>query len=194
MMHRQQQQQQQQQPQLPSSAHTQQQPQHPQLPPPYNTATIISRLHFLARHNPQLAQKLHQMALPLSPLVQLTTGAVHPHFPRTVLQFWLLTDDQLESLAAFYHQRDQSPWSAQYPCPVVWRSDLPLEEKRRRMGRFIGLRGCGEDELGAGAGVDGSSAEVAAMVGSMRTEDEIAEEARFAAADDEVWRRKMNPW
>ena len=51
-----------------------------------------------------------------------------------------------------------------------------------------------EDELGAGACGEGSSAEVAAMVGSMRTEDEIAEEVRLAAADDEVWRRKMNPW
>ncbi|RDA83572.1 hypothetical protein CP532_4762 [Ophiocordyceps camponoti-leonardi (nom. inval.)] len=122
------------------------------------------------------------MALLLSPLVQLTTGAVHPHFPRTVLHFWLLTDAQLESLASFYHQRTPSPWSAQYPCPVAWRSDLPLEEKRRRMGKFIGLRGCD------------TSPDAAAVARALRSEDDIAEEARLAAADDEMWRRKLNPW
>jgi hypothetical protein len=29
-----------------------------------------------------------------------------------------------------------------YPCPVTWKSDASLEEKRRRIGRFIGLKGC----------------------------------------------------
>ncbi|POR31856.1 Uncharacterized protein TPAR_07935 [Tolypocladium paradoxum] len=130
------------------------------------------------------------MALPLCPLVQLTTGAVHPHFPRTVLQFWLLTDAQLESLATFYHQRSPSPWSAQYPCPVVWRSDLPLEEKRRRMGKFIGLRGCDVD-----VAVHHPGNVAAAIMGAgVRSEDDIADEARLAAADEEVWRRKLSPW
>lgn len=145
-------------------------------------AAPLSHLQRLALRNPPLAHKLHQIALPLSPLVQLTTGAVHPHFPRTVLHFWLLTEAQLESLASFYHQRSPSPWSAQYPCPVVWRSDLPLEEKRRRMGKFIGLRGCD------------SPPDVAAVIGALRSEDDIADEARLAAADDEMWRRKLNPW
>ncbi|KAM0483515.1 hypothetical protein ACHAPE_006629 [Trichoderma viride] len=129
--------------------------------------------------NPELAHKLNQMALPLSPLVQLTTGAIHPQFPRTVLQFWLLTDAQLESLAQFYHQRTPSPWSRQYPCPVNWRSDAPLEEKRRKMGRFIGLRGC-ENPTAV-----------------LKTEEQIARDARLAsrnAADEDVWRRKMNPF
>ena len=128
--------------------------------------------------SPDLAYKLHQMALPLSPLVQLTTGAVHPNFPRTVLQFWLLTDAQLESLAHFYHQRVLSPWSSQYPCPVAWRSDVPLEEKRRRMGKFIGLRGCDSPSF-------------------LKTEEEIADDARLAsiaAAQEDVWRRKLHPW
>ncbi|KND90161.1 hypothetical protein TOPH_05097 [Tolypocladium ophioglossoides CBS 100239] len=129
------------------------------------------------------------MALPLSPLVQLTTGAVHAHFPRTVLQFWLLTDAQLESLATFYHQRSPSPWSAQYPCPVVWRSDLPLEEKRRRMGKFIGLRGCDVD-----VHVHHPGEMAAAIMGAgVRSEDDIAGEARLAAADEDVWRRKLSP-
>jgi hypothetical protein len=82
------------------------------------------------------------MALNLCPLVQLTTGQVHPSFPRTVLQYWLLTDTQLDELAHFYHQRTPCPLKFQYPCPITWHPDLPLEEKRRKMGKFIGLRGC----------------------------------------------------
>lgn len=123
--------------------------------------------------NPSLQRKLEQMALPLAPLVQLTTGAVHPSFPTTVLNFWLLTDEQLESLAHFYHQRTPSPWTNQYPCPVKWQSDLPLEEKRRKMGKFIGLRGCESPIL-------------------LKTEDEILAEARRArlAAEEDLWRRK----
>jgi hypothetical protein len=82
------------------------------------------------------------MALNLCPLVQLTTGHVHPSFPRTVLQYWLLTDGQLDELAHFYHQHTPCPLKFQYPCPITWHPDLPLEEKRRKMGKFIGLRGC----------------------------------------------------
>ncbi|KAF4453379.1 beta-xylosidase [Fusarium austroafricanum] len=123
--------------------------------------------------NPNLQRKLEQMALPLAPLVQLTTGAVHPSFPTTVLNFWLLTDEQLESLAHFYHQRTPSPWTNQYPCPITWRSDLPLEEKRRKMGKFIGLRGCESSIL-------------------LKSEEEILADARKArfAAEEDLWRRK----
>ncbi|KAJ6781970.1 hypothetical protein PWT90_02035 [Aphanocladium album] len=107
------------------------------------------------RRNPDFARKLQDMAQPLIPLVRLDTGAVPVDFPSTILQFWLLTDAQLERLAVFYHQAPPaaggtlSPWACQYPCPVRWRSDAPLEEKRRRMGRFIGLGGyhlVGEEE------------------------------------------------
>ena len=130
----------------------------------------------LAR-NPELRHKLDQMALNLSPLVQITTGQIHPDFPKTVLQFWLLTDQQLEELAHFYHQRTPSFLSAQYPCPVNWSSDLSLEDKRRKMGRFIGLRGC-ESPIW------------------LKTEEEIAEEARQAriTEEEEMLRRKTNPW
>ena len=127
--------------------------------------------------NPRLVRKIQQMALPLAPLVQLTTGAVHPAFPTTVLNFWLLTDEQLEALAHFYHQKIPCPWTTQYPCPITWSSDLTLEEKRRKMGKFIGLRGCESPIL-------------------LKTEEEIMEDARRArlAADEEMWRRKLYPW
>ena len=53
---------------------------------------------------------------------------------------------------------------------------MSLEEKRRKIGRFIGLRGC-ETPI------------------RLRTEDELMEDARRArlAEEDEMWRRKL-PW
>ncbi|KAK3934486.1 hypothetical protein QBC46DRAFT_76464 [Diplogelasinospora grovesii] len=92
--------------------------------------------------NPAFQLKLKQMALPLAPLVQLTTGLVHPAFPATLLSFWLLTDDQLDALATFYHQRTPCRWTLHYPCPISWPRGLSIEEKRRKIGKFIGLRGC----------------------------------------------------
>ncbi|KAI4596112.1 hypothetical protein KJ359_005616 [Pestalotiopsis sp. 9143b] len=126
--------------------------------------------------SPAFAKKLSEMALPLAPLVQLTTGRVHPSFPSTLLRFWLLTDAELEGLAHFYHQRTPCRWTFHYPCPVAWEAGLALEEKRRRIGKFIGLRGC----------------ETPVRV---RSEDEIMEEARRAREreeEDEVWRRKLH--
>lgn len=125
--------------------------------------------------NGAFGEKLRQMALPLAPLVQLTTGQVHPRFPDTLLNFWLLTDVELESLASFYHQRTPCAWTRHYPCPVAWSSSLPLEEKRRRIGKFMGLRGC-ETPV------------------KLQSEDELLEEARAARAreEDEVWRRKLS--
>lgn len=127
--------------------------------------------------NPELRHKLEQMALNLSPLVQITTGYVHPSFPKTVLHFWLLTDAELEELAHFYHQRTPSVFTDHYPCPIRWSSELPLEEKRRKLGKFIGLRGCESPIL-------------------LKTEEEIAEEARMArmAQEEAMWRQKLYPW
>lgn len=138
-----------------------------------------------AAKNPALDAKIHQMALPLAPLVQLTTGAVHADFPANLLSYWLLTDEQLESLAHFYHQRTPCIWSDHYPCPVPWRSDQPLEDKRRRLGRFIGLRGC-ETPV-----PDGGSSATAT---EYRTEEEFVAAARAARerADElEMFKRKM---
>ncbi|KAI0008030.1 hypothetical protein F4779DRAFT_619027 [Xylariaceae sp. FL0662B] len=119
-------------------------------------------------------EKLRQMALPLAPLVQLTTGDIHPAFPGTLLNFWLLTDWQLEELAHFYHQRTPCQYTLHYPCPITWSSDMPLEEKRRKIGRFIGLRGC-ESPI------------------RVRSQEEILEDARRAriAEEEEMWRRKL---
>ncbi|KAM0280723.1 hypothetical protein ACHAQH_003893 [Verticillium albo-atrum] len=95
-----------------------------------------------AARSPAFREKLRQMALPLLPLVQVTTGDVHPSFPRTLLRFWLLTEAELDEMARFYHQRTPGPHSAKYPCPITWGANLTLDEKRRKIGKFIGLRGC----------------------------------------------------
>jgi hypothetical protein len=103
-----------------------------------STSTMLSQ----RPQNPDLQAKIAQMALPLAPLVRITSGEVHPYFPATLLNFWLLNNEQLDELAHFYHQRTPSDTSAHYPCPVIWGKGLSLEEKRRKIGRFIGLRGC----------------------------------------------------
>lgn len=92
--------------------------------------------------NPELYSKISAMKLTLFPLVQLTTGEVHPRFPRTILQFWLLTNSELEEIAHFYHQRTPCHLTDHYPVTITWSSDLSLEEKRRKIGKFVGLRGC----------------------------------------------------
>lgn len=129
-----------------------------------------------AAENAAFREKVRQMALPLAPLVQLTTGDVHPRFPESLLNFWLLTDHELESLASFYHQRTPCVWTHHYPCPVAWSPSMPLEEKRRKIGKFIGLRGC-ETPV------------------SSKSEEQLMEEARQARwrEEDEMWRRKL-PW
>ncbi|KAI4863760.1 hypothetical protein F4820DRAFT_362224 [Hypoxylon rubiginosum] len=144
--------------------HNQQQPARP---------TLIG--HRRAAKSSAFQAKLEQMALPLAPLVQLTTGEIHPSFPGTLLNFWLLTDSELEELAHFYHQRTPCQWTFHYPCPIAWSSDMPLEEKRRRIGRFIGLRGC------------------ETPIRVVRSEQELHEEARAARLRDEeeIWRRKL---
>jgi hypothetical protein len=91
------------------------------------------------------------------PLISVTTGLPHPQFPRSLLQYHLLTHEQLDSLARWYHQvAPASRESWMYPAwipPYTGASgpeeeenggfeDVELATKRRRWGRFIGLRGC----------------------------------------------------
>ena len=125
--------------------------------------------------NPEFQNKISQMALRLSPLVRITTGDVAAAFPSTLLNFWLLTDEQCDEIAHFYHQRTPSIYTRHYPCPIDWRTDASLEGKRRRIGRFIGLRGC-ESPV------------------RVQTEEEIIQEARDArtrAEEQEMFMRKM---
>ena len=132
------------------------------------------------RDNPALASKIAQLRLPLRPLVRVTTSEPHPLFPSTVLQFWLLTSEQLDDLASFYHQRTPCEWSTQYPCPVPWDTGAELETKRRRMGRFIGLNGC---QSPVGQGDEGKMWEEELM--------KQAREQRWKEEEEDMWRRKL---
>lgn len=126
------------------------------------------------RRNSALDSKIRQMALPLAPLVQLTTGLAHPSFPCTLLNFWLLTESELDDIAHFYHQRTPCAFTEHYPKIMGWRDGLTIEDKRRKLGKFIGLRGC----------------ETPVMV---KSGSEIWEEARMAREHNEreIWRRKL---
>lgn len=126
-------------------------------------------------NNPALSSKIAEMRLRLSPLVRITTGTVHPAFPPTVLHYWLLVESDLDDLAHFYHQRTPSVWTNQYPQIMGWRGHLTLEEKRRKWGKFIGLRGCVTPQ-------------------DPKTADEMWEEARRdrLAAEDEMMKSKRH--
>lgn len=103
-----------------------------------------------------LRRHLDHLSLSLQPLMSITTGTAHPDFPKTLLHYHILTEAQLDSLAQFYHQRTPSIFSFGYPEPVVarWNANAGIEEKRRRFGRFVGLRGCESPEKTCGLELD----------------------------------------
>ncbi|OJI84183.1 hypothetical protein ASPTUDRAFT_56125 [Aspergillus tubingensis CBS 134.48] len=127
---------------------------HPQ-PPKNHQKKRKSKLH------PHLPPILHHLRTPLHPLVSSTTGHEHPDFPLSLLQYNLLTSDQLDRLAVHFHQvHPPVRGSFWYPVRIVpwlrWDgsdgkggyvgdAEVGLEVKRRRFGRFIGLRGCEGD-------------------------------------------------
>ncbi|KAA8642263.1 hypothetical protein EYZ11_006667 [Aspergillus tanneri] len=98
---------------------------------------------------PSFFTVLRHLQTPLCPLVSSTTGLEHPEFPPTLLAFHLLTSSQLDDLARHYHQVwPPVPATLCYPVTIrPWvgtdlESETNLQTKRRRFGRFIGLRGC----------------------------------------------------
>ena len=95
-------------------------------------------------------EKLEALMHELMPLFNVETGESHPEFPRCVIHFWLLDNEQLDSLMEFYHQKPgTSYWKDHYPKSVGWEENLSLARKRRRFGRFIGLRGCESPVVGS---------------------------------------------
>jgi len=105
--------------------------------------------------NSTYANAIAHLRTPLVPLVSASTDLPHPCFPQSLLQYHLLTHEQLDSLARWYHQVEpaveETGW---YPTRIQpWTSldnqsqtrsqeQVGLETKRRRWGRFIGLGGC----------------------------------------------------
>jgi hypothetical protein len=128
----------------------------PPPPPPKYHVTVLPNSPTAQRIKEHYLFSIEHLRAPLVPLVSVTSGLPHPDFPCSLLQYHLLTDEQLDSLARWYHQ--VSPPMAEtfmYPAWIpAWASlvgrdtaddvqdDTDIETKRRRWGRFIGLRGC----------------------------------------------------
>jgi len=74
----------------------------------------------MAPKNKALAQKLATLRLPLAPLVPLPSGSPHSSFPRTLLAYHLLTEEELDSIAHHYHQSTPGFWTNQYPENMNW--------------------------------------------------------------------------
>ena len=112
----------------------------------------------LSERNPVLAEKISQMRLTIAPIVHVETGQPAPDFPATMLDLFLLTESQLDALAAYYHQTSLTDLTHQYPQTMNWSQPfldhndaLPencqlgelerLKVKMRMFARFIGMRG-----------------------------------------------------
>lgn len=98
-------------------------------------------------HPNLLANTLEELSRPLFKLVSLTTGRAHARFPKSVFQYHLLTSDDLDHLARYYHQIwPPTPETYRYPKPMMpWigtiqETTLDIEAKRCRFGRFIGWK------------------------------------------------------
>jgi len=142
-----------------------------QPPPPINEIMKTEHQHSIRATLPHpkltLETKISQMRITLAPIYPLPAGPPHTDYPQTVLHYWLLTESQLDSLAAYYHQLSPTnPWHNQYPACMNWDPEFlakptdfiskPSKEeldallstdervaiKRRMLGKFIGLRGC----------------------------------------------------
>lgn len=98
----------------------------------------------LTRRNSALAKKIATLQLRLAPLIPLPSGPPHHAFPKTLLAFHLLTEDELDSIAHYYHQSTPGPWSDHYPANMNWDKDFlakppvlsPTSKARRRSRRL----------------------------------------------------------
>ena len=92
-----------------------------------------------AKSNPELAQKIANLQLHLHPLVPLPQGEAHPAFPRTLLAYHLLTEEELDDIAHHYHQSTPSFWTNQYPANMNWDKEWLNASKQRRRSSLTSL-------------------------------------------------------
>lgn len=115
--------------------------------PPRSPSDPVRRT--LLTTNRDLAMVVGWMRRRVTPMHQQGTGLVHPDFPTTWAGVALLTEEQLDALAEFYHQTGPTAegglldlrWQLLYPCPMTWRREEDgVWVKRRKMMEFIGIR------------------------------------------------------
>lgn len=111
----------------------------------------------MAPKNKALAQKLATLRLPLAPLVPLPHGSPHAAFPRTLLAYHLLTEEELDSIAHYYHQSTPGFWTNQYPECMNWdkaflnaSKDASARDRREAL-RRLSLPGSSSTALDFGA-------------------------------------------
>lgn len=79
--------------------------------------------------NDTLSKKIETLQLRLAPLVPLPSGPPHPSFPKTLMAFHLLTEEELDSIAHYYHQSTPGPWTHHYPANMNWDKDFLAKPK-----------------------------------------------------------------
>lgn len=95
----------------------------------------------------EFQSKIKLMKFQLRPIYPMPTGPPHERFPKTILQFWLLTESEIDSMARYYSQSQPDEYTLTYPRPLNWDEQLfermdqneRLFMKRRELGLFIGL-------------------------------------------------------
>ena len=106
-----------------------------------------------ADRNPELAERIANLRLKIAPFVpEPYGGPPHSSYPKMALHFWLLTEDQLDSIAHYYHQSTPNEYTNRYPTAMGWDKAFfarlvnnpakRVEIKRRKFGKFIGIKGC----------------------------------------------------
>jgi hypothetical protein len=120
----------------------------------------LARKMPITSRNPELAEKIAQMRLTIAPIVHVQTGLPGPDYPSTMLNLFLLTEEQLDQLAHFYSQSSPNANALTYAYPQTMDWSLPflckddslpancklsdlerLKVKMRMFARFIGMRG-----------------------------------------------------
>lgn len=89
--------------------------------------------------NPELETKISHLQLDLHPLVPLPAGDPHPAFPATLLAYHLLTEQELDDIAHYYHQSTPSIWTHQYPACMNWDKEWLNASKQRRRSSIVSL-------------------------------------------------------
>ncbi|KAF2754068.1 hypothetical protein EJ05DRAFT_147525 [Pseudovirgaria hyperparasitica] len=76
----------------------------------------------LRDRNPSLTHKIDQMRLTLAPIypIHIPAGPPHESYPRSVLHYWLLTEDEIDAFARYYHQVEHTEYTSLYPACMGW--------------------------------------------------------------------------
>lgn len=127
-------------------------------------------------NNALLSKKIATLQLELAPLVPLPEGPPHPAFPKTLLAFHLLTEDELDSIAHHYHQSTPGPWTQHYPALMNWDKEFLAKP------RETASKGKKKREDGVG-GATASAAEVDAALEADVSESEFLETLMETVAD-----------